>query len=501
MAKRKIKIARKALATIMAVSMVMSSTSISAMAEIASDSNAAKVEVTGEGTLENPQVTTSTTITVDPETGNTTVTIEIENKAEGTNADGIYVSTESSQLEITVTDGQGRVVTESETTSGSETTITNTTETNEISSERNVQLDEIIDTETGDQTGEITSTTNNPAYTEWTESETDDGDWVKNEEESLDGAPEVVDSQQAEAETENLVVTEDPLDNADAAINMTPGNTSETKLYLSMEELAAENLEIPQNSEYIDVDGNQVKEVVTEITNDQGIVIGYEVVKTTTEVKTDTVIGDVYEGTTTLAGNETIAPSGYTEGVSDPVPVYDADGNEIGTEVTETKAIRDDAGNIVGYEIIKTTTKTNVETSDPTALENQDATAENTNETFTLPTKPEDSVTTDAATGETTTVTVEEIKNEIGDVIGYKSTTVKTDAEGNEIWSGSESVYGTTTTTKTTTTTDAENTHQVTTTTTETTTVETTIVKAELESREVFHFLERYHRRSPQPVF
>ena len=195
MAKRKLKVVRKALATIMAVSMVMSTTSISTFAEtteIATDSNAVKVEVSGDGTLESPQITTTTTTEVDPETGETLFTVDVENKADGTNADGDQISTENNEVGITIKDADGNVIVEAGSTEGSETTITETTDTKVLSDEKNVVVDDTTDSETGDQTTVTNPVTEDPTYTEWTESGTELGDWKVDEGKSTDGKAEVI---------------------------------------------------------------------------------------------------------------------------------------------------------------------------------------------------------------------------------------------------------------------------------------------------------------------
>lgn len=485
---------RKVLATVMSVSMIMGSVSFTAYADtasVATDSNAAQVEVSGEGTLADPQITTSTTTEVDPETGETTIVVNVNNQANGTNEDGAAVTTESIGVEIKVTDENGNLLSEFVTESGKEKTVETETESTILSEEKNTLLDEMIDNETGDQTIVTDPTTSDPEHTEWQESNTETGgEWVKDNEKSSDGDPTIVDSEAETSETTEIEFS-DPLDTGDVTINLTPGTNNEEKIYISMDDLVNGNIEIPENKSYTDNDGNQVEVVVTEQKNENGDVIGYSVVTTTTNVKADTTSGETYEGETTETGSEVTAPSGYTEGVSEPVPLYDEAGNEIGYVVTETKAITDGSGNVIGYEIIKTTTKTQVETSAPTMMEGERSSTENTDQNFTLPTKPEESVITDETTGETTTITVEEVTDGAGNVIGYKSVTVKTDADGKELSKTSETLYGSSTTVKTTTTTDVENKNQVTTTTTETTIVETTKVEAELEKREVEEITEK----------
>lgn len=478
---------RKVLATVMSVSMLMSSVSITSFANET------------EGTKENPTVTVTVTEVKDTETGNDIQNTETEknwfeqenniqeeesgNNPESAAAGQTTIEGSETITEQVVTNEKGQVVEESTEIEGQEKTIVESTIT-ESQTESQKEIESSVDTETGDQTIVTEPTTENPEYTEWQETGTESGsEWVKDEEKSSDGNPTVTESESETSKTTEIELS-DPLDTQDVTLNLTPGGNDEEKIYVSVEDLVNGNIEVPENKSYTDDNGNQVEVVVTEEKNANGDVIGYSVVTTTTNVKANTTTGETYEGDTTEIGSEVIAPSGYTEGTSEPVPVYDEAGNEIGYAVTETKAIKDGNGNVIGYEIIKTTTKTQ-EDSSQTMLEGSQSSTENTDMSFTLPEKPEASVTTDAATGETTTVTVEELTDGAGNVIGYKSTTVKTDADGKELLKSSETLYGTSTTVKTTTTTDIENKNQITTTTTETTIVETTKVEAEVEKREV----------------
>lgn len=149
---------------------------------------------------------------------------------------------------------------------------------------------------------------------------------------------------------------------------------------------------------------------------------------------------------------------------------------------TVKEPIKDAEGNVIGYMITKTITKTVEEEGDPNTTEGESVTGTPvTGETVTTPgssettftlERPDESETVNED-GSKSVTTVEEIL-ENGKVVGYKSTTVITDAKGKEISRSSESIYGTTkttevsneTTTTTTVTTTPLNTNKVVTTTT-----------------------------------
>ena len=486
---------RKTLAVVMSASMIMSSISFSSFAS------------EGEGTKENPTVSVVVTEVKDTEAGTDTMTTETEKnwyeQEEHIQESESYYDEYTGHVE-SVTTGQttneghetiteqviknedGQVLVESTEIEGQEKTIVENTVT-DTQTENQKEIGNFTDTETGDQTIVVDPETE-IQYGEWeTSGAVSGGEWVKDNEKSSDGDPTIIDSESETSKTTEIEF-EDPLDDQDITLNLKPNQSDEEKVYISVEDLVNSNIEIPENKSYTDSDGNQVEVVVTEQKNANGDVIGYSVVTTTTNVKNNTS-EESYENTT-QKDSEVIAPSGYTEGISEPVTIFDDDGNEIGHIVTETKAIKDEGGNIIGYEIIQTTTKTQVENGE-TMLENEQSSVENTDVSYTLPTRPEESVATDAATGETTRVIVEDLTDGAGNVIGYKSTTVKTDANGKELLKTSETLYGTSTTVKTTTTTNVDNKNQVTTTTTETTVVETKTIQAELEKRETEYTTEK----------
>lgn len=536
---RRIKATKKALATIMAVSMIMSSVNLSAFAaenESAGSQEPTVTVVVTEVVDETTGDTTTTTVTektwgdeteqaagegsgteqtegdgtetepaegdgsgTEPVEGDGAETEPAEGGATGTEQEPVVpgtttttdqiVSGQEITTEVVVTDEQGRVTQESGQTVGHEET-TDITETTTITVEKDKVVEENTDEETGDKLGDDAIVTEpvegNPTYTEWTEEGTEPGtEWVKDESKSTDGQAEIIDSDPTTTKTTDAEINKDPLAEGDVTLNLKPNGKEvstgkNSKYYVSIEELAADNIDLPENKTYTDDDGNQVVINVTPKYNSDNVVVGYTVETATTIVEESSKPDYEYEGDTIDQPSTVVEPIGYTEGFGEPVPIYDNEGNKIGESITETKAIKDGDGNIIGYELITTTTKTEVaETTETVA----DQDSENTTETFELPVKPEGSVVTDEATKITTTTTVEDIKDDHGNVIGYKTIVVKTDKAGTELERASSTIYGTKTTTKTTT--DAENSKKVTTVTTETELVTTTTVKAEEETRVV----------------
>ena len=245
---------RKVLATVMSVSMLMSSVSFTAYADtpLATDSNVPQIEVTGEGTLADPQITTSTTTETDPETGDTTIVVNVINQASGTNEGGAAVTTESTEVEIKVTDENGNLLSELVTEYGKEKTVHTETQTTILSDEKNTLLDETMDNETGDQTIVTEPTTENPEYTEWQETGTETGsEWVKDEEKSSDGDPTITESEPETSKTTEIEFS-DPLDTQDVTLNLTPGGKDKEKIYVSVEDLVNGNIEVPENQSYTD---------------------------------------------------------------------------------------------------------------------------------------------------------------------------------------------------------------------------------------------------------
>lgn len=226
----------------------------------------------------------------------------------------------------------------------------------------------------------------------------------------------------------------------------------------------------------------ETTDVTAETTTTEEIDPGYagDVSVTLTPGETKTASATVNEAQ--LASENLSTPSSYTEETTNA-----ATGEKTIKEVTVTE-IHDANGNVIGY-TTTTTVTTETPTSETTSEQIGDAAVTSeTGETVTdttvntvinLPEKPEAGETTDAVTGAKTTVTVEELLNENGEIVGYQSTIVVIDAAGNEISTGTESVWGTITTTTTTettpTTTTTSTNHKITTTTTTAITEATTV--------------------------
>ena len=188
--------------------------------------------------------------------------------------------------------------------------------------------------------------------------------------------------------------------------------------------------------------------------------------------------------------------SSETKGEAQVEDVTDDDGNKIGTKTTTTdektdvKDVTNKDGAVVGYETTKTTTTTVVtETAaiDVNPIDTTVETGETTTttsepvETIHLPERPADGESRNDA-GETTKTTVEDITDDDGNVVGYNISTVTTNAAGEEIARGNESIWGTKTVTVTTTETletTTTKTEYITTTTTTTDITEGKMVNGE----------------------
>ena len=187
----------------------------------------------------------------------------------------------------------------------------------------------------------------------------------------------------------------------DISVTLQPGETKTETITTSETKLADENLEIPESS------------ITTEI--------------------------DEVTGTTTTTNTEV-------------TPVLDANGNTIGYTTKTVVTTVAPTTNTTTEQIGETdTTSETGETTTDTAIST----------TISLPEKPQASETPDSETGNKTTTTVEELYDESGNVVGYQSTITVTDASGNTISSGVESVWGTKTTTVTTETTPTTTTTSV----------------------------------------
>lgn len=310
---------------------------------------------------------------------------------------------------------------------GTTTDKTTTTESSESSTDTTVKdiYGRVVE-ESGNSSGSETTTTTETVTDKYIEDRDDleKDDYIDGEEKTLENDPGSF-SNDGSVDTTTTSTQIDPGYAGDITITLTPGgegsgsaNVDEAKLY---EDLLAEDR--PESSE---VKGEAQ---VEDVTNDAGEKIG---TKTTTIDETTNVV-DKKNAAGEVVGYETTKTTTTTV-------------------VTETKA---NDTNPIDPTVETGETKTT--TSDPV-------------ETINLPERPSAGESKNDA-GETTTTTVEDIMDDNGNVVGYNVTTVTKDAFGNEIGSGSESLWGTktvTVTTKETLETTTTKTEYITTTTTTT---------------------------------
>lgn len=349
-------------------------------------------ESTNVKTDSNTDQKENTTTTVD-----TSVTTEI--KGEQTEIDSVKENTNTG------------VVSHSGSTSGKESTdvVDKTTVTE-------VTKDQVLSSETTEETI--------PEETKWVDGTTKPGTWVPGK------------VQQGESTTETESAKEEipftpPKDGVTLTMSQTDTNRTDQKI--------------------VPVEGGKITppEAGTtqkEVKDDNGNVIGYE--NTTIEVvQTE----DGYTVTTTVESSGvpvpttktessvpseseqvSIAPPGYTPGEK---TTTETDGDKTITTKETVTEIKDDSGNVIGYEI--TTVK---ETKAPSTQDSKN-TSSTEPTTYIMPEKPEASVTTDKD-GYTTAITVEEIRKD-GELVGYQSTLVKTDPSGKEVYREQERIYRT----------------------------------------------------------
>ena len=340
----------------------------------------------------------NTTTTVD-----TSVTTEI--KGEQTEIDSVKENTNTG------------VVSHSGSTSGKESTdvVDKTTVTE-------VTKDQVLSSETTEETI--------PEETKWVDGTTKPGTWVSGEVQK----GESTETGTEPAKTEVIPFTP-------------PGDVTLTMSQKEKETTAQRTVsakDVEEGKIILPEAGTTKKEVK----DDKGNVIGYEITTITVD-KTE----DGYTVTTTVESSGVPVPTTKTEPepsvppeseqVSIAPPVYTpgeetttkTDGDKTITTKKTVTEIKDDSGNVIGYEI--TTVK---ETKAPSTQDSQ-KTSSTEPTTYILPEKPEASVTTDK-NGYTTAITVEEILED-GVVVGYQSTLVKTDPSGKEVYREQERIYRT----------------------------------------------------------
>lgn len=417
------------------------------------------------GTVETVSSTEEETVT-DPETGAVTTTTTTKTEWSGTDEDGLDVEGEGTRTE-TVTTG-------TETTDGpqpGQTTTTTTTDT--------VWKEEAGQTGAGETDSPDPGTTiETETKTEVTGSEnrtdsvtTDAQDRVVEESGSYEGSEttttETTD-ERTHTETEEL----------EPDVKETEPTTKEPEVKIDIDE---DSKKTTSTSEELDIDGDNY--TGTEVTLTPGKTDSTEIPVDTSKyvptVKEGEVPGTDADGNefvkkTVLTTSEDGKTTGYTVTTTYP--------KNPGETVTETVVYdRDTDGNFIGYTsttVVSTPIPTNTETSsevtdhtDPETVKDAEKPEPEEVTIILVPEKPAESETTDAA-GNTTKVTVENLYDTDGKtVIGYQVKTTVTGADGKQVSTASESVWGTRTTVTTTTVTNY--------TTTETTTEKVTTVKTE----------------------
>ena len=346
----------------------------------------------------------------------------------------------------------GYVLYEGGTVEGSET------ETHTISGEESTTETGVILSDTTEITGDASETAASTTTQEgqWTEAQHQEGQWIEGQ--TVEGDYVADASQSREEETTTAIDLEEPA--GEVTINMTPnaGETNVTK-EITLEDLVQAIIQVGEEqhytSEITDENGETVgSETVTQknITDENGNIVGSETETVVTmkseEKQTDTVRDTVNEYE---AVGEAVLPEGVTAGTE---TIYGENGESLGTVETVIEEICNDDGTVVGYKIIKTTTTSTLnetveESTEETASEEAAPVT-----TIRLPEKPASSETVDEATGNKTVVQVNELLDEDGNITGYEILTTVTDAEGNEISSGTEKRYGTLVTTTETKVTD-----------------------------------------------
>lgn len=356
-------------------------------------------ESTNVKTDSNTDQKENTTTTVD-----TSVTTEI--KGEQTEIDSVKENTNTG------------VVSHSGSTSGKESTdvVDKTTVTK-------VTKDQVLSSETTEATI--------PEETKWVDEKTEEGTWVSGEVQK--GTPEVTETEPPK--TEEITVTP-PKDGVTLTMSQKEAETTVQET-VSAKDVADGKITLPEA-------GTTKKEVK----DDNGNVIGYE--NTTIKVVqtedgytvTTTVESSGVPVPTTKTEPEPSAPS-ESEQVSIAPPVYTpgeetttkTDGDKTITTTKTVTEIKDDSGNVIGYEI------TTVKKTEAPSTQNSQKTSSDEPTTYIWPEKPEASVTTDKD-GYTTAITVKEILKD-GVRVGYQSTLVKTDPSGKEVYREQERIYRT----------------------------------------------------------
>lgn len=441
-------------------------------------------EQTQQTTIDVVITSQDTSVEHDPAAGEIVTTTTTKTEWDGTTESGSVVTGGETITEfIAHDDYNGDALYEGGTTEGRETETTTITET-ETQKQEDVLIDETFTDLTDHEERDSDPVQED---TGWVEDGTDHGQWAEGE--WIEGDFVSIDGMAYEDTGEYPLHLEGP---EDVTIHLKPGQTKTVTETISAQEILEKNLEIPTGGtrDILDETGNVIGTEVTTVTEivENGLVVGYErTVTATAKISEETVTGDTVENTPsghTSSGSKPALPEGVEAGTRD---VLDDSGSKIGEVTTEITEKLDEAGNVIGYIITKTTT-TDVTTEESEISDAETTTDVKTHVEVVLPERPAEAQTLDEATGITTLVTVSDILDENGNITGYEVVTTKTDENGNLLAKATEKLRGTVTTTATTIT---DPTSIETTTNTQKTVVEVMEIEGTKDTRQVELVTER----------
>lgn len=375
----------------------------------------------------------------------------------GTREDGAAVTGSEVITNVTGSDEKGKLY-EGGTIEGSETIIKTESDT-ETTTQEGILVSDTTETIHEEVNGEaVTGTTVSSSTKE------EEGSWIEGE---LVEGQTTVDQSAASENEDRTAIDIDTVLPENVTIELTPNDkdgTTVTKT-ISVEDVISGAITLPADGSY------------TELKDENGNIIGYEIITTTENTETRVTVSDPTSSTATRKeAAEVTLPEGVKAGTE---PIYAEDGTTvIGEVVTDIVPTYDASGKVVKYVITKTTTvnSEHTGTAQSGGTSSQDKAASTS---IVLPQRPAMSASRNPITGITTTVTVEDILDENGNVTGYTVITRKTNADGSEVSTVTEKKYGTVVTTDITTVTDPSITETVT--KTQEVTTEVTEITAEAE--------------------
>lgn len=386
-----------------------------------------------------PEASSDMNVTSDTTTSGSVDGSILENKTStttdwsGTNEDGAAVTGSETIINVTGTDSAtGDKLYEGGSITGSET-ITKTETAAETTVQKDILVSDTTENTHSAEDGDVIVTTESSSSTG-----NKDGQWVEGT--LVKGETAADPSVSAEEETRTAIGIDTTLP-GNVTIQLDPNSQNGTTITktISVADVISGAITLPADGSY------------TELKDENGTVIGYEIVTTTQNSETKVTVSDPTSTTSTRTeAAEVTLPEGVQAGTE---LLYAEDGTVIGEVVTDIVPTYDDSGKVVKYVITKTTT---VNTEDTHIAPSGDPSSQEaiTGTSMILPQRPAMSVSSDPVTGITTTVTVADILDENGNVTGYEVTTKKTSIDGTAISTVTEKKYGTLVTTDTTTVTD-----------------------------------------------